>query len=120
MERTVLESMLSDETAFAEASVLEPDDFSLESHRRMFSRMLSMKEQGLGVDPSTLMSDLSWTGEFSSIGGAAYLADLISGLPRKFSPQSYVQILRTETARRKLINLCDVARSRADGGEDLK
>lgn len=118
MEKTVLGSMLSNRAAFDEGLNLEPADFSLDSHRRIFSRMVTMHVSGLAVDISTLISDFLRTNELGSIGGAGYLADLTSGIPREHNPKSYMRILKRETARRNILNLCAGATSRAELGDE--
>jgi replicative DNA helicase len=50
-ERFVLGSILLDEAMYVQAAgTLEPDDFSLEKHRRIYRRMGELQERGQRVD----------------------------------------------------------------------
>jgi replicative DNA helicase len=118
MEKTVLGAMLLSSEAFAIGLELEPADFYLEANRRIFGRMLAMHAAGTAVDSSTLSSELRRTVELESVGGIGYMMDLTDGLPYKFNPAAYAKILRQHATRRKIINLCSLMQSRAEGGDD--
>jgi replicative DNA helicase len=118
MEKTVLGAMLLNSEAFAVGRELEPSDFYLDSNRRIFGRMLAMHAAGTAVDSSTLTSELKRTVELETVGGIGYVMDLTDGLPFKFNPASYVKILRKHATTRKIINLCSLMQSRAEGGDD--
>src|SRR5215475_7544380 len=63
-ERFVLGSILMDDTTYIQcAGVLEPDDFSLEKHRRIFVRMGEIHERGEKIDRVTLANELLRHGE---------------------------------------------------------
>ena len=54
-EKTILGAILLDNAAHAEAAErLEPDDFSLDSHRRIFLRMSELMNDQRAVDIVTL------------------------------------------------------------------
>src|SRR5437763_1515034 len=57
-ERFVLGSILLDDNLYIQAAGgLEPDDFSLEKHRRIFRRMGDLNERGEGVSTGFLKLD---------------------------------------------------------------
>jgi replicative DNA helicase len=45
------------------AASLQPPDFSLEKHRRIFARMDDLAERGERIDPGTLANELMGAGE---------------------------------------------------------
>jgi len=118
MEKTVLGAMLLDAEAFATGLELEPGDFYLTSHRRIFGRMLAMHAAGTAVDSLTLISELARTMELDSVGGAGYIARLTEDLPHRFHPSSYAKLLRKHATTRKIANLCALMQTRAEGGDD--
>src|SRR5580658_10431896 len=79
-EKTILGAILLDNAAHAEASeVLKTDDFSLDSHRRIFLRISELIDTGRAVDIVTLSNELARYKEIESVGGVAYLASLTEG-----------------------------------------
>jgi replicative DNA helicase len=108
-EVTILGGMLVDPVAIVDATMLlKTDDFSLDSHRRIYSAMLHLAEVGHAVDIVTVAEELRKKKELDSIGGVAYLASLSEGLPRKLSIESYVRIVRDKSLMRQLMTVCDM------------
>jgi replicative DNA helicase len=74
-ERSILGAILLDNLAYNEAAeTLKADDFYLDSHRRLFNRIMDLMETGRPVDIITLTEELSKKKEVESIGGVAYIA----------------------------------------------
>jgi replicative DNA helicase len=108
-EMTILGGMLVDSVAIVDASMLlKADDFSLDSHRKIYGAMLVMSEAGHAVDIVTVSEQLRTKKELDSVGGVAYLASLSEGLPRKLSIESYVRIVRDKSLMRQLLTVCDM------------
>src|SRR5713101_6796112 len=86
-ERSILGAILLDNFSYNEAaeSSLKPEDFSLDSHRRIYSRMIDLSESGRPIDLVTLAEELSRHKEVESVGGVAYLSSLTDGIPRRDS-----------------------------------
>src|SRR6476661_9552581 len=98
-ERFVLGSILMDDSTYIScAGILEPDDFSLEKHRRIFVRMGDLHERGERIDRVTLANELLRHGELESCDGIGYLVSLDDGLPQLYNIESYFRIL-SETSR---------------------
>jgi len=58
-ERSILGGVLLDNAAYKQASEhLKPKDFSLDSHRRIYSRMVDLADSGRVIDPITLTEEL--------------------------------------------------------------
>jgi replicative DNA helicase len=113
-EKTILGAILLDNAAHAEASArLEPDDFSLDSHRRIYQRMGELINTERAVDIVTLANELSRYKEVESVGGVAYLASLTEGLPRRPVIEEYIRIVKDKSLLRKLMLICSAAIARA-------
>src|SRR5580658_3710439 len=118
-EKTILGAILLDNAAHSEAAEkLESDDFSLDSHRRIFLRMSELMDAQRAVDIVTLANELSRFKEVEAVGGVAYLASLTEGLPRRPVIEEYVRIVKDKSLLRKLMLICSAAIARAaDQGE---
>jgi replicative DNA helicase len=118
-EKTILGAILLDNAAHAEAAEkLESDDFSLDSHRRIFLRMTELMDAQRAVDIVTLANELARYKEIESVGGVAYLASLTEGLPRRPVIEEYIRIVKDKSLLRKLMGICSMAIARAaDQGE---
>jgi replicative DNA helicase len=113
-EKTILGAILLDNAAHAEAAErLEAEDFSLDSHRRIFHRMSELMDAQRAVDIVTLANELAKYKEVESIGGVAYLAGLTEGLPRRPVIEEYIRIVKDKSLLRKLMAICSVAIARA-------
>src|SRR5580658_8891272 len=113
-EKTILGAILLDNAAHAEAAErLEPDDFSLDSHRRIYQRMSELINSERAVDIVTLANELSRYKEVESVGGVAYLASLTEGLPRRPVIEEYIRIVKDKSLLRKLMLICSAAIARA-------
>jgi len=113
-ERTILGAILLDNTAHSEAAEkLEGDDFSLDSHRRIFQRMSELMDSQRAVDIVTLAEELARNKEVESVGGVAYLASLTEGLPRRPVIDEYIRIVKDKSLLRRLMLICSAAIARA-------
>jgi replicative DNA helicase len=118
-EKTILGAILLDNAAHSEAAEkLEADDFSLDSHRRIFMRMTELMNEQRAVDIITLSAELSKYKEVEAVGGVAYLASLTEGLPRRPVIEEYIRIVKDKSLLRRLMLICSSAIARAaDQGE---
>ncbi len=119
-EKTILGAILLDNTAHSEAAEkIDADDFSLDSHRRIFLRMSELMNSQRAVDIVTLANELARYKEVESVGGVAYLASLTEGLPRRPVIEEYIRIVKDKSLLRKLMAICSMAIARAaDQSED--
>jgi replicative DNA helicase len=120
-ERSILGAVLLNQRHLIEAiaAKLEPEDFSLDSHRRIYRRMLELDRRQQPIDLVTLVEDLAKKKEVDSVGGAAYVASLTEGLPRRVSIAEYVRIVKDKSLARQSIVLLNSALTAAvDQGED--
>ncbi|WP_348262786.1 replicative DNA helicase [Telmatobacter sp. DSM 110680] len=113
-EKTILGAILLDNAAHSEAAErLEPDDFSLDSHKRIFVRMSELMNDQRAVDIVTLSHELARVKEIEAVGGVAYLASLTEGLPMRPVIEEYIRIVKDKSLLRKLMLICSAAIARA-------
>jgi replicative DNA helicase len=118
-ERSILGAILLDNHSYNEAAEkLGSEDFSLDSHRRIYSRMAELIDAHRAVDIVTLAEELARRKEVEAVGGVAYLASLTEGLPRRPSIEEYVRIVKDKSLARQLIIICSTAITRAADQSD--
>ncbi len=101
-ERAILGAVLLNNGHYLEAAGrIDASDFLLEAHRRIFLRIGELLRGEQSVDIVTLAERLQGNKELSMIGGAAYLASLTEGLPRRLSIEDYVRIVRDKSLLRQ-------------------
>jgi replicative DNA helicase len=104
-ERTVLGAVLVDNQAFnSAAEVLTRDDFYREAHRRIFEAMAALSEKSQAIDTVTLADELVRTQSLEAVGGAAYIASLVDGLPRITNVEQWSRIIKEKSVLRNLIH----------------
>ena len=84
--------------------VLSPDDFYKDTHRRIFAVMLDMFETGDAIDLVTLSDTLRGKTGLEAVGGASYLATLVSLVPTAANIKHHARIVREKAVLRKLIH----------------
>ncbi len=113
-EKTILGAILLDNTFHSEAAEkLEADDFSLDSHRRIYLRMSELMDSQRAVDIVTLSNELARYKEIEAVGGVAYLASLTEGLPLQPVIDEYIKIVKDKSLLRRLMAICSAAIARA-------
>jgi len=113
-EKTILGAILLDNAAHAEAAEkIQADDFSLDSHQRIFQRMTDLRDAQRAVDIVTLAEELAKYKEIEAVGGVAYLASLTEGLPRRPVIEEYIRIVKDKSLLRRLMSICSAAIARA-------
>ena len=113
-ERSILGAILLDNHAFNDAAEhLRPDDFSLDAHRRIYSRMLELAESSRPIDIITLVEELEQKKELQAIGDVGYVSSLLDGVPDRPSIEHYVRIVRDKAILRGLIGVANTAIAKA-------
>ena len=119
-ERSILGAILLDNLAYNQAAEhLKPEDFLLDSHRRIYSRMMDLAESSRAIDHLTLAEELQRHAEFEPIGGYAYISGLLDGVPDRPSIEHYIKIVRDKAMLRGLIHAATSAIARASEQSDL-
>jgi len=118
-ERSILGAIMLDNLAYNEAAEhLKPEDFSLDSHRRIFSRMVDLAESSRPIDMITLVEELDRRKELEAIGDVGYVSGLVDGVPDRPSIEHYIKIVRDKALLRGLIHAANAAITRASDQSD--
>src|ERR1051326_2709372 len=113
-ERAILGAILLDNLAYPQAAeFLRAEDFSLDSHRRIYLRMMELAESGRAIDFVTLTEQLGQHKEIEAVGGVAYVTSLTDGLPRVKNIEQYVKIVKDKALLRGLIHAATSAIQKA-------
>jgi replicative DNA helicase len=103
-ERSVLGAILIDNESFnIAASVIDARAFFRDAHRRIFERMVALAERSQPIDLVTLKEELERAGEVEEVGGPAYIASLVDGVPRSTNVEYYAKIVKEKATLRSLI-----------------
>ncbi|MBI1750724.1 MAG: replicative DNA helicase [Acidobacteria bacterium] len=123
-ERSILGAVLLDNHALDLASEkLRPDEFFLDQHRRIYERMVELREVQQAIDLVTLADELARHGELEAAGGPAYLAQLVDGVPRVSNVEHYARIVREKALLRNLVHTAHSIQQKAleaeEGADDI-
>lgn len=86
------------------AELLVPEDFYRDAHRRIFDKIIALSERGAAVDFVTLKEELARAGDLDAVGGPAYVASLVDGVPRATNVEHYAKIVKEKSVLRNLIS----------------
>src|SRR4030081_148765 len=123
-ERSILGAILLDNFAYNQAAEhLRIEDFSLDSHRRIYSRIVDLAESSRPIDMITLIEELDRHKDLQTVGDVGYISSLVDGVPDRPSIEHYVKIVRDKALLRGLIHAANTAIARAadqsDAAEDV-
>lgn len=103
-EQSVLGSLLLDENAWDEVvDQLREEDFYKPAHRTIFRAVYELKKKNMPTDPVTLTNQLMGTNELESVGGPAYLSELLDTIPSTAHLSSHLKIVKDKALLRKII-----------------
>ena len=104
-ERSVLGAILVENSTLNRAQeILKDSDFYRDPHRRLFSVMTALSERASAIDPVTLKDELLRRGELEGVGGPAYIASLLDGVPHSSNIEHYARIVKEKAMLRALID----------------
>ena len=103
-EQSVLGAILLDNGAMSKAiEILQEEDFYRMAHRKVYSAMLDLADRGEVIDQITLTEHLKMKGNLESVGGAAYLAELVHVVPSSANVRYHSKIVHEKALLRGLI-----------------
>lgn len=103
-EQATLGSMLVASAAAEQAlEILKPEDFYREAHQVIFNRIWGLMERGEPIDLVTLTDELRSHGQLDSVGGLAYLTNLLDSTPTAANAEYYARIVEEKAILRRLI-----------------
>ncbi|MDH5642119.1 MAG: replicative DNA helicase, partial [Nitrospira sp.] len=104
-EQSVLGAILLDNAAMPKAmELIGEEDFYRTVHRKVYSAMLDLADTGEVIDQITLTERLTRRGELESVGGAAYLAELVQTISSAANIRYHCKIVRDKAIARQLLN----------------
>lgn len=109
-ERAILGGIILS-NKLADSVALQPDDFYLATHKKIFTAMLELSAANVEISPVTLASQLG--ADLAAVGGITYLSNLTHGVPQFSNVTPYVTTLKDKSALRKLAKLGDALTARA-------
>jgi replicative DNA helicase len=95
--------LLNNEALFLVQEVLSPEDFYVETHRRIYSAIQELSRAGLPVDHVTLGNELRKRGDLDKIGGAMALDGLTDQVATVANVEHYARIVREKASVRRMI-----------------
>jgi replicative DNA helicase len=103
-ERAVLAAiLLSPHVLPVVSGRLVEEDFYFERHQTIYKAMVEVQDQGDEIDLRTLQAQLELRGGFERVGGMGYLAGLELDLPDLGRVETYVEIVKERSLRRRLV-----------------
>jgi replicative DNA helicase len=121
-ERTVLGALMLDKDAIIKvADMLHVGDFYKEAHNVIYEAMLSLYEKSDPLDVLSISNELEEQNKIDSIGGATYLASLVSGIASASNITYYAKIIQKKSVLRKLIGAAaQIGEMGYDESEDVE
>jgi replicative DNA helicase len=118
-ERSVLGAiLLQNDTFNIAAESIDSQDFYRDAHRRIWDKMVKLAERGDAIDFITLKEELARAGDLDDVGGPAYIAALVDGVPRSTNVGHYARIIKEKATLRNLIFASNKILASAYDGED--
>lgn len=103
-ERTVLGAILvANENLNVVLSIVAPDDFYKDTHKKILGAIIVLVEKGVTVELLSLNEELRRAGLLDEVGGAAYIASLVDGVPRSLNVEYYARVIKEKAVLRQLI-----------------
>lgn len=99
--------------------IVRPEDFYRDAHRRIFEKIIALSERQTAIDFITLKEELAKAGELDAVGGPAYIASLVDGVPRATNVEYYATIVKDKSVLRRLISTANkIALDAYEGDQD--
>ena len=103
-EKTVLGGILvNNKNLNVVLSILIPDDFYKEAHRKVLDRIIVLVDKGLPADLLSVTEELKREGTLDDVGGASYVSSLMDGVPKSLNVEYHAQIIKEKALLRRLI-----------------
>jgi hypothetical protein len=116
-EKIILGALVVESERFAEVKLCV-DDFGAEAHRHIYDALVELAAHGEAWDLVLVAEALQRRGHLARIGGAAYLASLSEGLPRRVRFEEHVAQIRSAGLRRKLATFAERLTAASDDASE--
>ncbi len=122
-ERSVLGAILLNNEAIHRVVEIgiEPRDFYLDAHSKVFETLLSLSARGQALDLITLSSALRDRGTYEEIGGQSALTALVEDTFSIGNVVYYAKIIREKALLRRMIDIAgEITRDAFEGVDDVE
>jgi len=117
-EMAVLGAALLDNNAYSIATEsITAEAFYKKAHADIFAAMTSLAQRGEAIDMITLTEELKKLGTFQSIGGAAYLTNIMDTISTAANVEYYASIVLQKHILRRLITISNHLATECYAGE---
>jgi replicative DNA helicase len=104
-ERAILGGLLLDNDALPKVlATLSADDFYREAHRNVFRAVTDLFNRNEPVDWVTLTAALKEANLLESVGGPAFLTELVDAVPSAANVEHYARVVKEKALLRQLIS----------------
>src|ERR1700712_3455935 len=104
-EKSILGGLMLEQEAFDEVSeILAEDDFYKPAHRKIYAAIRELHRREMPSDLVTCSNLLTEKGELESLGGPAYLAEMIDQTPSTANIATYAKIVQEKSLLRQVIS----------------
>jgi replicative DNA helicase len=103
-EKSTLGSILIDQDALIKiVDILDPADFYVPANELVFTAILSLFNKRVNIDMITVTAYLQDHNQMQSVGGPAYLTELVEEVPTSTNVFQYATIVQQKATLRKLL-----------------
>ncbi len=119
-EMAVLGAVLIDNSAYSVITEnLSEETFYKQAHQKIFQAMERLSQKSEAIDVLTLSEELKRMGAYQSIGGPAYLTQIMDNVHTAANAEHYARVVLDKYLLRKLISVSGQISTRAlHGSED--
>lgn len=104
-ERSVFGGIMIENSQFHVAASILPNPryFFRDSHRRIWRAMIQLDDANEPIEIVTVREQLAKNNDLEEVGGPAYVASLVDGVPRSTNVKAYAEIVKDKAALRGLL-----------------
>ena len=119
-EKAILGSILLAPNACDDvALVVRPDDFYDDANRTLYTHLREMHDANKRIDITLLVERLKHAGDFETVGGNGYLAEVMNSVATAAHAIEYAEVVRDKSTLRSLIYAStEVLRDAYDAGQE--
>lgn len=100
-EQSVLGAVFLKQDSLDEITFLEPRDFSVVRHQKIFEVMRYLQQENQPIDILTVTKEYQRFGKLDEAGGITYLTELGAACPTAANVEYYAKIVRSKALRRR-------------------
>ena len=118
-ERASLGAVLLNNAVISQlAELLQPEDYYVPSHRRIFIAMMALFAKGSEINPVLIGEELKKENALESVGGISFITNLTYGLPHSTNVAHYAKVVIGKSYLRRLVKTANAITQEALAEED--